>query len=376
MDSINNVMTKPKSDNYGNNKTVEFKTIGTKVKNMDIPILNQRLKIYGYQTIGELIRDFIKSKFPPIHDDEELKSMKSNLQQNGQWTSLSGSYPSFLNNIDYDEMLKFYVNNLRLNNKSGRDLVSYFRRYYDIFFGKDPDEILKYAPHKRSWILQSMKKFASYYKYKTGNPDCEDVVKRMIERYNLNVSLDMKRAIYVVDDNYVVNKIEKLTRIQGVIGFIIKVGLFSGLREEEIIYSHSKEICPDNAGHMCDRLHVINKPNGMSVITLNWFRGNKQCYFFIMPTNIWKQFRSLSRFTRKEEINSAHNIVKREVGIKFMDLRKLHYNVVRNTMDPNEADVLAGRAKTVSAQHYALYQLDKMAESYKQAWEKFGITFS
>ena len=134
--------------------------------------------------------------------------------------------------------------------------------------------------------------------------DCEDVVKRMIERFNLNVSLDMKRAIYVVDDQYVVSKIEKPMTIQGDIGFIIKVGLFSGLREEEIIYSHSKEICPDNAGHKCDKLHVINKPNGMSIITLNWFRGNKQCYFFIMPTNIWKQFRSLSRFTRKEEITA------------------------------------------------------------------------
>jgi intergrase/recombinase len=221
-----------------------------------------------------------------------------------------------------------------------------------------------------------MKKFAQYYKYKTGNPDCEDVVRRMIERYNLNVSLDMKRAIYVVDDQFVANKIQKLMEIQGEVGFILKVGLFSGIREEEIIYSHSKDICPDNAGHKCDKLHVINKPNGMSIITLNWFRGNKQCYFFIMPTYIWKQFRDLSRFTRKEEINSAHNIVKREVGIKFMDLRKLHYNVVRNTMDPNEADVLAGRTKTVSAQHYALYQLDKMTESYKQAWEKFGIRFS
>ena len=67
---------------------------------------------------------------------------------------------------------------------------------------KNPDEILKYAPHKRSWILQSMKKFASYYMYKTGNPDCEDVVKRMIERFNLNVSLDMKRALNKVDETW------------------------------------------------------------------------------------------------------------------------------------------------------------------------------
>lgn len=138
--------------------------------------------------------------------------------------------------------------------------------------------------------------------------------------------------------------------------FLSLEGLLSGLREDEMIYSHSKEICPDNAGHKCDRLHVINKSNGMTVVTLNWFRGNKQCYFFIIPTNIWDHLRRLPRFTRKEEIISAHNIAKREAGIKFMDLRKLNYNVVRNTMDPNEADILAGRAKTVSAQHYALYQ--------------------
>ena len=205
--------------------------MGTKVKNIDIPILNQRLKIYGYQTIGELIHDFIKAKFPPIYDDQELRSMKTNLQQNGQLTTLSGSYPSFLNNIDYDEMLKFYINNLRLHNKSARDLVSYFRRYYDIFFGSHPDEILKYAPHKRSWILQSMKKFAHITSTKQEIQTVKMLLRRMIERYNLNVSLDMKRAIYVVDDKYVASKIQKLMEIQGEVGFIIKVGLFSGTRE-------------------------------------------------------------------------------------------------------------------------------------------------
>ena len=350
-----------------------FKTIGTKVKIIELPILNQRLKIYGYETIGGLIHDFIHEKFPPIHDDEQLKVLKTNLHGSGQVTALSGIYPSFLNSIDYEDMFRYYVNNLKLHIKSAKDLVSYFRRYSDIFFGNHPDEILKYTPHKRSWILQSVKKFSSYYRFKTGNPDCEDVVKRMIERYNLNVSLDMKRAIYIVDDQFVANKVKTLMDIQGEIGFIIKVGLFSGLREEEIIYCHSKEICPDNAGHKCDKLHVINKLNGMTVVSLNWFRGNKQSYFFIIPTNIWNQFRKLPRFTRREEISSAHNITKREAGVKFMDLRKLHYNVVRSTMDPNEADILAGRAKTVAAQHYALYQLDKMTEAYKEAWEKLGV---
>ena len=57
----------------------------------------------------------------------------------------------------------------------------------------------------------------------------------------------------------------------------------------------------------------------------------------------------------------------------FVELRKIHYNVMRRVMDVNEADILAGRAKSVSAKHYALYELDKMAEEYKEAWQRFGI---
>ena len=142
----------------------------------------------------------------------------------------------------------------------------------------------------------------------------------------------------------------------------------------KIIYTHGMGICSDNAGHKCNLLHVIDKPIGVTIVSVNWFRGNKKCYFFIIPTTIWGQFRRLPRFTRREEIQNAHNITKREAGLKFMDLRKLHYNVMRQTMEPNEADILAGRAKTVSAQHYALYQLDKLADSYAKAWGRLGIT--
>jgi hypothetical protein len=38
-----------------------------------------------------------------------------------------------------------------------------------------------------------------------------------------------------------------------------------------------------------------------------------------------------------------------------------------------QADVLAGRAKSTSAQFYVAYELDKMAEKYKEAWQRFGI---
>ena len=42
-------------------------------------------------------------------------------------------------------------------------------------------------------------------------------------------------------------------------------------------------------------------------------------------------------------------------------------------MDMNEADILAGRAKSVSARHYALYELDRLTDAYHHAWEKLGI---
>lgn len=42
-------------------------------------------------------------------------------------------------------------------------------------------------------------------------------------------------------------------------------------------------------------------------------------------------------------------------------------------MDINEVDILAGRAKSVSAKHYAMYELDKLAEEYKEAWQRFGV---
>jgi hypothetical protein len=42
-------------------------------------------------------------------------------------------------------------------------------------------------------------------------------------------------------------------------------------------------------------------------------------------------------------------------------------------MDMNEADILAGRAKSVSAKHYAMYEMDKLVDSYTEAWNKFSI---
>ena len=64
----------------------------------------------------------------------------------------------------------------------------------------------------------------------------------------------------------------------------------------------------------------------------------------------------------------AHKPTKRIANIKFVELRKIHYNVMSRVMDMNEADILAGRAKSVSASHYAFYELDRLTNTYIQGW--------
>ena len=93
---------------------------------------------------------------------------------------------------------------------------------------------------------------------------------------------------------------------------------------------------------------------------MNLFRGHKKCYFTILPTLIFEQFRQLPNFD-KADLEVAHKLSKR---IEFVELRKIHYNVMSRVMDMNEADILAGRAKSVSARHYALYELDRLCDTY------------
>ena len=101
----------------------------------------------------------------------------------------------------------------------------------------------------------------------------------------------MHQRIYIVDDNYVINKVKDLVAIPGEIGLTVKVGVYSGLRQEEIICLHNTNICSNLSGCNCNKLHVIKKPNGLTVVIMNLFRGHKKCYFTILPTLIFEQFR-------------------------------------------------------------------------------------
>lgn len=59
----------------------------------------------------------------------------------------------------------------------------------------------------------------------------------------------------------------------------------------------------------------------------------------------------------------------------FIVLRKIHYNVMRfkETLAVDEAEVLAGRFKSVSGRHYVLYDPEKLIYKYVTAWRNFSV---
>jgi intergrase/recombinase len=72
-----------------------------------------------------------------------------------------------------------------------------------------------------------------------------------------------------------------------------------------------------------------------------------------------------------EQRKVAHGLLKSMTDgkVSFMDLRKFHYNVLcRSELKESGAEVLEGRAKSVSAKHYLLHEIDKMVEQYHNAW--------
>ncbi|MGB6528855.1 MAG: hypothetical protein WBF33_12175, partial [Candidatus Nitrosopolaris sp.] len=141
-------------------KKCDWKTIGVRIKAKDLALFNRRLSLYGFETLGALVGDFLAGKFPVITEDRQIQSLDSNLQDAGMKTVLNGQFePTFYKNIDLDDMLNYLLNIRKFQNHNARSLVNYFHRFRDIFFGPDPAEILKLTPHKKSWILQAIRHF-------------------------------------------------------------------------------------------------------------------------------------------------------------------------------------------------------------------------
>ena len=163
----------------------------------------------------------------------------------------------------------------------------------------------------------------------------------------------------------------------GDIGFIARFSLLCGLREQEIIYIKEKEICNNGYGCDCDSLHKVDCKNGLTIIAIGWTRGNKKALATIIPTEYWKKFRALQKFDYTD-IFATHKIMKRDVDIAYIAMRKIHYNVMRfkETLSVDEAEVLAGRFRSISGIHYVLHDPEKVSDKYVNAWSNFGLNIT
>jgi hypothetical protein len=354
----------------------EWKTVGVKIRKEELPVLNKQLDRLNYITLGDLVKDLITGKLIRLSDDQQIDIMKTNLQTSGQITALSGkpSVYDFYKQIDINDLHRYL--NEKYHEHTGNCYLSYFEKYAGIFFGPNPDvELFKLKPHKRSWILQSIKRFGDYYFRKYNNRDVTQLIKQIIERYDLNKDLDMKDHIYLVSPQFIEEKVKKIIMLPGEIGFIARLGLLSGLREQELVYIKEKAICNDGYGCDCEKLHVVDCKNGMVIIAIGWTRGNKKALATIIPVSYWNKLRTLPKFDYSD-IAATHKIMKRDVGIAYIAMRKIHYNVMRfrDTLSVDEAEVLAGRFKSVSARYYVLHDPEKLTDKYITAWMNFGIS--
>jgi hypothetical protein len=247
------------------------KSLTARVKPEDLPVFNQRLKLFGFNSINELVHEFIAGRFPQITEDKQIGNLVQNTQSNGQRTALeNGNNCGFYQNVDLEDMFNYYQNLRNLHPKTCKDLIGYFRRFRDQFFSKNVEELRILSPRIRSKIMDSFRKFGQYYLYKYNDDSCVDLVSKIIRRYNLNAGNNDHSRLYIVDDNYLEEKLRMLLQLQGEIGLIVRFAMFSGLREDELTYIHKKEVCSNLSGCSCERLHVIEKPNGISIILIQW----------------------------------------------------------------------------------------------------------
>jgi hypothetical protein len=180
----------------------ENKTVGVKIRKEELPVLNKQLDRLNYVTLGDLVKDLITGKLMRLSDDQQIDIMKTNLQTSGQITALSGKPYDFYKQIDINDLHRYL--NEKYHEHTGNCYLSYFEKYASIFFGPNPDvELFKLKPHKRSWILQSIKRFGNYYFRKYNNRDVTQLIKQIIERYDLIKDLDMKDHIYLVSPQFI-----------------------------------------------------------------------------------------------------------------------------------------------------------------------------
>jgi intergrase/recombinase len=350
--------------------------LAARIRREKLAGINRKLDENGFKTVGEFLNAWADGKYPRHQKDEQTEKLLDRIRDRGIKDPLTGEFRvDFYKSIDKEDMLKDFYRKY-IYKKHARDLVAYYNRYVDIFFTK-PHLIQPLSGHVRAWICDAMRRFSEYYDRKYQNPEVKLLIEEVIKRYELNKKMKMRDRVYIADSNFVQDAISKVLEIQGPMGVIVKFAFFSGLRGEEITHAHQTPICQNLSGCDCEKLHVIEKGKYV-IVVLNRIMGQKRSYFTIVPLDIWSQFRKLEKVSIQER-NAVHLLIKSHTSdaVILMHLRKFHYNILcRSEMGEQGAEVLQGRARSISAKHYLIHELDKMVKQYETAMSKFGYTES
>lgn len=351
------------------------KTVGVMLSEDDLLRLNFFLQKNNFATLGKFIKAVLDKKWPQYEKDEQTEKLLERIRNKGIKDPLTGDFSvDFYKNIDKQDMLRDFLRKY-IYKKHARDLARYYERYVDIFFTK-PHIIQSESGHVRAWICDSMRRFAEYYDRKYQNPELKLLIEEIIKRYELNKKMKMRDRVYIADGNFVEDSVRKVLEIEGPMGVIVKFAFFSGLRGEEITHAHQTPVCNNLSGCDCPNLHIVEKGKKFVVIVLNRILGQKRSYFSIVPLDIWSQFRKLEKVTAAER-SAVHTLIKSHTNdaVMLMHLRKFHYNILcRSEMKEQGAEVLQGRAKSISAKHYLIHELDKLTEQYGNAMVRFVAT--
>ena len=306
----------------------QWKSVTVRLKENDLAILNNKLQTNGFETFSEFIHSWLKGNYPRLEKNEQIEKLLVRLREKGIKDPLTGGFnPTFYRNVDSANMLED-LSKRYVYKKHARDLVNYFERYVEIFF-TNPELIRTVSGHKRAWICDALRRFGEYYDRRFHNPELKILIQEIIERYELNRKMRIHDRIWLSDEDYLRRMIQSVSEILGEMGTLIKFALYSGLRGEEITYSHSTSICNRLSGCGCQNLHVMDMKNGYSVVLLNRVVGQKHSYFTIISTKLWGCFRSLPK-VEYEQRKVAHALLKSHTNgvVAFKDLRKFHYNVL------------------------------------------------
>ncbi|MFL6358023.1 MAG: hypothetical protein ACJ72V_01620 [Nitrososphaeraceae archaeon] len=349
------------------------------IREQDYSILTNRLAEDGFENLNQMVNAYLSGEFPKHQGvgSPQIRRLIERLRARDIVDPITKDISvDFYHRLTVDRFYEWLKPRYK-KQRSATTLKNYYVRWIDIFW-KDPELIKGLSEDVRAYVCDTMRRFAECWNQTYSDPEVKVLVNEWIERYEFNRGIAYKKRTRAVDKKFIEDKLRLLfDTYKGNMGISVRFAAFSGLRGTEIDYVREHDVCGNLGACTCNKIHVENKDNGLSIIHINRDFGNKHCWFTIVPTKLWGRFRVLSKemtdySTRKILHQSFMNLTNNQVS--FMTLRKYHYNVNRQSeMREPGAEVLAGRANSTSAIHYSMHMIDMMTKATIDGWKSFGI---